>query len=304
MVVVTIDHHNQPSVAANNNHHFIPEAFLSKWHSANTTAYLNDRLVAFAWRHSKLCFPHRSAAQVGKVAGLYAWQGVDREKRNELETTLFQRIDNDSADVHRILLAGEVAALTDKSWADWTRFLASLMIRLPHVLDHYVEPALAALHKVLRADDLTGAFKSFAVAHVAANEHAHARNVTLGAMAKFLESSSVFDSLMRADWALRELPHSRFDLVLSDTPLIVGGQFDKSFFVALPISPRKLFIAHNGHSVVNAIEDAPDAEVVKRTNLDSAQQAREYLFATSIQQKGLARKYLRQASGSHAVTSS
>lgn len=287
-------------MAAHDKHHFIPDAFLSKWHSRHSDAHLDNKLRYYRWTGDRLVSHRRSAKSVARVLGLYAWQLVEENRRNEVERETFQPLDNDAAVIHAHLLSNDIPPLSRQQWEQWTRFLTSLMVRLPQVLDHYTALApkiLSDLDSKAPEGELAKLWRQVYALHANGIE----RNVALGAIKEFLRSSKVFDRLLQAEWVVRNLPGGPVDLVLSDAPLLQHGSLGGTYFLALPIAPRKLFIAHNGHPLVKHVESCPDAEVIWRVNNESAMQAHEVMFTTGEHHERLARRLLGAAKRSRST---
>ena len=280
---------------AHNEHHFIPESFLAKWHVPQPDPRFGDQLVAFTWAQGRLLSRRRRARGLAKLAGLYSLRGVTEDVRNSVERLFFQRIDNDAAIAHQALIAGDIGAMTDEVGNAWIRFLVSLTIRLPHTVNHYRASAPTALSRQFEGEQPPEFQTPEFLDWYEATKDDHASNITLGAVRKFIEESALHHDLVGLEWIVRDLSVSNCDLVLGDDPLVRHGSLAQEHLYALPISPTKLFMAHSNRATLERIVRAPADEIVRRTNRDSAMRSQRWLFSTGFHHEGLARRYLQRS---------
>ena len=70
---------SDPSIdlGTHRNPHFIPAAFLAKWHTPHEKPHLDDRLVAFTVKGGRLVWSRYKSKSVASQVGLYAtpWRG-------------------------------------------------------------------------------------------------------------------------------------------------------------------------------------------------------------------------------------
>jgi hypothetical protein len=274
-------------VASHENHHFIPAAFLAEWEVGQPGGV--PRLSAFACKHGQVRSRARRAKSVAKVVGLYAWRGVPAEQRNQLEAEVFQRIDNDGAIVHQRLLRNDVE-LDARSQSDWTRFVVSLLLRLPPIIRYYFARTPHILNGISEGDtpELAERFREV----VRQLGPALPENMTLGAIRDLMGECKAHYALTAATWTIRDVSQARTDLILGDNPVLRYGPMTESHLLVLPISPVKLFIASSEASCLERLAALPDDEIVFWTNRDSAAQAYQYVYATGEHHRRLARRRL------------
>ena len=109
-------------------------------------------------------------------------------------------------------------------------------------------------------------------------------------------------AMVSGKWTTRHLEKGRFDLLLSDTPLIYLGSFVDSFLLALPLSPQIVFLAFNDDQTLANMKSVSDQAFIREINLTSSARAHKYVYATDQRQRPFVTKYLRKPSGQAVQT--
>lgn len=82
--------------------------------------------------------------------------------------------------------------------------------------------------------------------------------------------------------------------MVSDTPLVYEGQMKNNFLFALPISPRKLFLAYSDEQTGRNLKKAKPDAIAITFNRSQVDQADSYVFSTSARQRALVARYLKR----------
>jgi hypothetical protein len=208
-------------------------------------------------------------------------------------------IDDPAAVVHAKMLSKGVNELSLEDKKAWSPFLISLMLRGPsmiqHIREHGREILSAGLDKdpdeflSARGEDPETTLREWVEKHMP--------DVLddLGVMAipELAFSKKLNLALLNVTWGIRSVQPARFDLLIGDRPLIVGGTFATSFLVALPISPTKIFFAFNNEETLENLKGRGHDEFVRAANLSTTVAADRYVFATNARQGHFVQKFLR-----------
>lgn len=115
------------------------------------------------------------------------------------------------------------------------------------------------------------------------------------ALPKLVQSRLLNDAFFKdTTWATKRLSQSRFDLLISDKPLVYVGTFETRFLVGLPIAPKIAFLVFNDQGIRDKLFKKDDDAIVRDMNLSVVGQAERYVYATGVRQKSFVAKYLRK----------
>ncbi len=283
-------------MASHENHHFVPVFLLKQWHTPP-----DDKLSCFSWLRGRLHHKRYKAKSVGKEEGLYTLIGVADSERNAIERDFMgPEIDEPAANAHQTLLATGVNGLNGDQKAAWSRFIVSLMVRTPDQVQAIREKGRHKLRETLEADPQE--YETVRNANPAgtlwewlqlSNPHV-IENFGISVFTEMMDSELLNGAVMNGWWATMPLGTSRFDLLIGDRPLIYVGKMSERFVVALPIAPRRLFVAVDSKETWRRA-DAESANVItKKANRDTVTRAVEYAYATNTLQERFVERYLRK----------
>jgi Protein of unknown function (DUF4238) len=254
-------------------HHFIPEAFLEPWCSGG-------RLTCFAIKHGHLCIDRYSPAQVARQPCLYSLHGVSPGQAQSIETKLLQSIDNAAALVHKMWLNDTHPKLTVKQREDWGRFVLSLRVRTPHMINVLREKGReAVMDDFLRNPDEFEAIKG-SLHHSSLPDLVQEKAQVLvdnfgltNVFPQLLLESEILPDFLSLYWQALEFRRNRYSLLLADNPVFIHGHKNDGWLWALPISPSRVFVAAS--RPLNRRRDP-----VKEANISSIRQATTYIYAS------------------------
>jgi hypothetical protein len=95
--------------------------------------------------------------------------------------------------------------------------------------------------------------------------------------------SGVLPDLLKLRWHVIDLTHERHCLLLADNPVFVYGHKDRAWLWALPISPRRVFVATN--RPVNY-----SRRMAIHANESAVRQSEQFIYATD----STAEKFIRR----------
>lgn len=276
--------------------HYVPKFLLEQWHSGN-----DDKLSAFRWAHGKLTHHRYRAKSVAKAEHLYSMQRSKAQPDIQVERDfLGPHVDDPAAVVHKKILSNGVRSLTDDDKRAWSPFLVSLMLRVPAMMKHMRKRGREVLAAGLdehpeefldvRGDAAEATLREW----VEKNSPDVLDDLAVLTLPQLVYSQLLNGALLGAKWATRPLADTRYDLLISDRPLIYAGTFGTKFLVGLPLSPRLAFLAFNDDATWANVMRRPDGNFVREMNVSSASEAETYVYASDGRQDSFVRKFLRK----------
>jgi hypothetical protein len=279
---------------AHDKHHFIPKFLLQKWQTG-----ADDKLTSFRWAHGRLKYNRRKAKSVAKLSHLYSTDLASQIPNNSVERDFMgPLVDDPAAVVHSILLAKGISALSPEHRKNWARFLVSQWLRVPDKIDFLKQRSRAIqMRDNMRVEEETLRDGEPLVPPLQLSEDHESKlsdDLAIHTLPYIVNSKLLNGVLLKATWNLRKVKWTKFDFVISDVPLIYMGQMNSSFLIALPLSPRLLFVAYPNDSSSKKIDKTSDYSLTIQINLSQAMQAKSYVFATDDRQLALVRKHLQK----------
>jgi hypothetical protein len=196
------------------------------------------------------------------------------------------------------MLTDGIEALNEQHWLDWARFLVCQMVRTPKMVAHVRHRGREILMREdepVAADVLDPGEPQVPLSQWL-EEHKPGLFDDLGidTLPYIVDSSLLNGIFLSAKWATREIKHAKFDFLVSDTPLVYEGKMKSNFLFALPISPRKLFLAYSDEQTGNNVKRTKADAVAITFNRSQADQADSYVFSTNDKQQAVVARYLRK----------
>ena len=94
-------------------------------------------------------------------------------------------------------------------------------------------------------------------------------------------------------WILVELPDAKHELLTSDRPLVRPMGFDSAqAYLAMPLSPRKLWLAAHTDYYKRGLKNVDQNAVVREINRAVVSQAREFVWGTDASQLSFVKKHM------------
>ena len=258
----------QPS----NRHHYVPEFLLKQWKNS-------DGAIWRYFRNGRGAIDCRAQAPAGMgyQPGLYATDGLPPEHRQQVESKFMAPLDTEASRVHQLLLGGRVRALTDEQCSRWAGLMMSLWFRTPSEVEG-IRTAVHALYQRHLASTALNPDGPTELPEAALN------SLAMDAMMESIEDSRRDTELINMHWDVIEVGGSR-ELFISDSPLSQPTSFARlgapGSYLALPISPTKLFVAARSPTLVAGMRKLPQRELVARQNRAAVSQAEHFVGTRS-----------------------
>lgn len=257
----------QPS----NRHHYVPEFLLKQWKNSDGTIwrYFRNGRGAIDCRA-------QAPAGMGYQPGLYATDGLP-EHRQQVESKFMAVLDTEASRVHQLLLEGRVRALTDEQCSRWAGLIMSLWFRTPSEVEG-IRTAVHVLYQRHLASTAPNPNGPTELPEAALN------SLAMDAMMESIEDSRRGTELINMHWEVIEVDGSR-ELFISDSPLSQPTSFARlaapGSYLALAISPTKLFVAARSPTLTAAMRKLPQRELVARQNRATVSQAEHFVGTRS-----------------------
>lgn len=265
-------------------HHFVPQFLLRAWANGSVDGKVEDiRLDLSGFPSSR-----RAPKSTGYKDDLYALSKpvVAGMEKQAIEKIFFMQVDNLAARAHQKLVKHGLRSLTNDERSDWVRFLMSLRVRQPDIVQQLKTESAEHLVKTLRQqpeeyDKL--AKNGDAPTLVEWTEQQFPgliENFGLSFFHEIASNPEVGEKIFKMKWWLWDFANVSFDLLLADHPCVfINGIDDPNLTIALPISPKKAFMATNSDDVAVMMRQQVPKHLALRLNELSLNQARARIYA-------------------------
>jgi len=265
-------------------HHYFPIFYQKRW------AGIDGRVCVYSKPHNELKAVRRHPARVGFQNDLYTVPGVEFEAASQLERRFFLRADNDAAEALAVLGANPGAALDERLRSGWARFVMSLIHRAPEEVAAFfveigkitedAERRFQENYSTLRRANEPETFEEFKRTRPS-NPGGRAAVILIQ---RVIDSQFVGDHFVRMIWTILQVSGA-YPFLTSDRPILMtNGIANPGSHLALPIGPRRLFIASNERAIVNEIEQRNPDEIVSFVNDRIVRQARRFVVGVDDRQ--------------------
>lgn len=263
-------------------HHYIPE-FLQKPWAENTH---DGMLEVFRLDLDELISNRHPTKSIGHEADLYALSKdvVAGMEKQAVEKQFLQHVDNYGARVRDKLLENHKLNHEDRN--DWTRFLMSLRLRQPSIVqmlkidaDAHLRATLADRPEIYK--ELAGLEDPLTLeAWSEKNFPGLIENFGLSFFQELIDNPNIGNKILRTKWWTLDFSGVSFDLLLSDNPCIfTAGIDDPNCILALPIAPKKAFMATNSENTAKLMKLQNPRDLAMRINEESLNQTQARIYA-------------------------
>lgn len=276
--------------------HYVPEFLLKQWHSG-----ADKKLTQFQWMRGALLAEQFTAKAVAKEPHLYSQRMHEPTPNVTLERDFMgPHIDDPAAVVHKEILANGHEKLTNQERYAWSRFLLSLLVRTPEMIDFMRragrqlmasamdEQPDGMLH--LRQEDPQGSLREWAEV----NRPHLLEDVGVRTLPAVLTSPELNHAIVSSGWSTVSLADSNVDALIADNPVVYLGDIKQGFSFMLPISPGVAFVVASYPKDSSRVLEMPRTGLTKSVNRHLVKHARRYVYATGHQHEALIEKHLRK----------
>lgn len=255
------------------------------------------------WRYSRPTATVFAAKLVSPGAAgfkpyLYEIPGEAPDKAQLIESQFMSSLDSHAAEAHQILLDLAPWEWNTATRSGWSRFILSLWLRTPASVAAYKQaigklwgstvPEVAAKYAELKKPGDPDTFEEY----MTGKDPLVVDKVAMVLLQKSIDHQNLGQRINNMKWTTLTLNSSPIDFLISDNPVISTNALGhKNAHIAMPISPRKMFIAFNDNSTFEKLSQGHELAIVKEINKFIVQRAREFVGAASDGQRGFVEKH-------------
>lgn len=272
-------------------HHYIPEFYLRWWAGGDGRFERYDRPIP-----SKIMARRVFPSEAGWMKNLYASPG-HKLGSQWLERDIFQVIDSRAAPVLR-KLNDNGAALSAEERSCWTVFLRSLSHRTPDYLRATVASGIAIFDETveelrevygsLRRENDPASFEAYRASLTCDD----ARRAAQRMLPDIMLNPRIGQFMNDLHSRVITLPPDARDFLISDDPLArTNGIMKEEGHIAIPISPRRLFVSAWSQATLQHISNMRPNELVTNVNRWVVESARYFVAAPDKSQDRFIRNH-------------
>jgi hypothetical protein len=270
-------------------HHYVPRFYLDGW----TT---NHQLTRFRWLRGTLEVREVGIKRTAGLNHLYALRHVPQDPQFVEREFMGPLIDDPAATVYHHMVRSR-APLSSHQRSVWTRFLMSLRVRMPDVIERLRTEAEDHLRRSLQ--EQPEEYEAARGPNDPANLYEYMEQRRPGFVADFgirmlpdlLNHPPVAEKIFEMYWWSHHFKGATVDLLTSDRPLIiVPGLDDNHCVMVLPLTPHLAFFATHSLTVAKRVTSTPMSCLARLLNHETVRLADQYIYAANRNQEAFIRQ--------------
>lgn len=262
--------------------HFVPCFYSSLWASEN------GQLCEFTRPYDRVKAHRKHPSATGYSLDLYTEAALPDGPRTYLEDSFLKLVDQRASDALQLILADRIRDMSVDLRCGWARFIMSMNQRSPGKIaeirklwkveyrkpDEQLDREYQAKREPTAPPTLAEAIK------LLSPESAARGQVRLLQMV--MDLPRVGTQIIRMHWEVLSIPDVRFNFLTSDRPIIMtNGIGTPEGHIAVPIGPRKLFLAANKKETIDQIARVPPCDLIMDVNAGVVGQAEKFVYGDS-----------------------
>lgn len=243
--------------------HYVPQLYLSHWgnekNELRSSHWGNKKneLRSYEIVRNKVIKKSVTPAQVCYEKNLYVFDAAGEQYREFLETHVFNKhIETHAAPIMDKLIQmkedGDFDLSTDES-SDWSRFILSMLLRMPEIIHRLKTVVPSQLRKELNdaneeyqrlaPDDAPRKFSDW----VDLTKPGYLEQMAMNLVPSILFEGDNPKHIHGMKWWMLDFSNTSIELLTCDRPCMLYGRdkVDEEALFALPLSPHRLFLAAN-----------------------------------------------------------
>lgn len=265
-------------------HHFVPQFLLRTWAEKTT----DGKIEVFRLDLKHIPSSRLTPKHTGYEEDLYALTrpivaGMDQQA---VEKQFLRHVDNLGARVRQKLDSEGLRALTLDDRTDWARFIMSLRIRQPDVVEMLRNMATDRFRETIKTqpeeyEELVGVDDPPTLEEWTEKTFPGLiENFGLSIFHKLVDNPQIGDKILRMKWWIWDFSDVPYDLLIADHPCIFTTGIDNpNLVIALPITPKKAFMATQSDHAAEVMRRQRPQDLAMRLNESSIAQARVRIYA-------------------------
>lgn len=286
---------NSPPPRPPHRHHYIPSFYLSRWATGN-----DGRLCQYSRPRDGVVPNRRHPTATGFADRLYELSGLEPRLANAVETKFFSPVDNAASEALTLMEAeGNRARWDTTRRSGWAVFLHSLLLRAPEDVSEFKD----TWRYLMRADELgqwEERYQEVRGPEDALTFREHVENLpndmhdrsAMNALVSMMDGGKVAKKIHHMLWHVIDTSDADFDLLTSDRPVIrTNGLMVEGGHLALPIGPRKLFVAARDEAALRLILARSRRQLVRECNRQVCDYAVKFVYGVDDSQLSFVGKH-------------
>jgi hypothetical protein len=264
-------------------HHYIPAFYLRRWESGPSME-LTELAKPFG---PIIKIKQVKAKSTGFDDGLYSLEGYERELAQQVEEHFFKPLDDEASQVLSMLEQfGHRASWNSENRSSWTRFMLSLLLRCPEDIEALRSwwrnevfanpgPLAEARYDSARSSEHPEQFSEYLKSQPTTMKERH----LFQTIYNLINNASVGTKINKMKWRVLESPAAAPTFLTSDRPVIrTTSLCGKMAHIALPLTPRLLFIATPDLNFITSVLKADQIKLVKSVNCQIVEGAQRFVY--------------------------
>jgi hypothetical protein len=262
-------------------HHFVPVFYLKQWAGADNQVWEYSKV------RGKLVSKRIGPRGTGFERHLYRSDALSADKAQFLEAKFLKKTDQEASLALQALFGGPLLPWAHQNHRQaWARFVYQLLIRHP---EPFAEVRAASEQNWLQADGLTQQeYERRRTRDMpetwdewAQTEPGLKDEMIISLLTVSMDNDLVCDRIKRLDWEVFDVGKAKRLLLTSDWP-VENALGEANPFVAMPISPRHIFVGAQDPNSLASLRRRPATELVRTMNLFTVSRALRYVWTYDL----------------------
>lgn len=278
-------------------HHFIPVFYLKQWASSSS-----QKLIEYSIKHGKFIAKPVGPRGTGYETDLYSFPDLPPEIAQHIEDVFLRSSDNQAALALQRILEWDKSVWPPEMTQAWARCVMHLLLRHPDVIAE-MRKATKGIWKAtgveaqqryeieIKKPADPDTFEEYVLR---SDPHVVTKSF-LNMIIRALDSETIGNAIIDMNWKVIDVTRSSKTLLTSDRPVIIRNLGNSDGWIALPITPTKLFFAVKSEKTIEMLTKGTTLALVERINEQIVVRARRYVWARDPWQEW----YIRRNMGSH-----
>lgn len=286
---------NNPPPSPPHRHHYIPSFYLSRWATGN-----DGRLCQYSRPHNSVVRNRKHPTATGFADKLYELRGLEDDLANAVETKFFSACRQRGSRCPGVDGNGGQSGALGHSPQNWMGGISPLATLARPRRRSLVQGDLALPHECRRARSVGGAVSGDRKPGDAATFQEHMANLpadtddrsAMNALVSMMDGGNVAKKIHYMLWHVIDTSDADFDFLTSDRPLIrTNGLMIEGGHLAIPIGPRKLFVAARDEAALRPILAMSRRQLVRECNRQMCDYAVKFVYGVDDSQLSFVAKY-------------
>lgn len=279
----------------NQNHHYIPKAYLKRWSIHNPDT---KEVWRYGFKNDRFISKKGSVRSVCSELDLYKRISVP-EKEYVIETEFFKKLDDKANRVILKLIEKGILDLTAEDRFNLVAFILSLILRRPdsvraikklseeRFLSFFTDTEF--ISKFLEAQKVEENHPNTPMQYILSNHRGLFDNFGIDripSMVVGINNHTFHEILLNMKWHIRDFSNCRDFLMTSDNPIYnINGLSHMDCQFAFPLSPTKAFFAFNRKDLYWKLIAEPADKIVEVLNEAVVKQAHNWVIDVDDRRK-------------------